>query len=143
MTFPTDFSDGAELLPTCNETTRATHTVAFANDPMLLNYSLEIRQCEVHRYQMKNLCTYSSTGLVVVQVHQGASLDRRLLVSTALLPTNVLLRIDVEKFRVENFLVDLLLRDENYAAISLRTIEAKLFPFLPEAHSAHSPSSSS
>lgn len=57
-----------------------------------------------------------------MQIHQRASLDGRLLVTTALLPTDVLLRIDVEKFRVEDFLVDFLLKSRkiNYAAVSCR-----------------------
>lgn len=45
-----------------------------------------------------------------MQIHQGARLNRRLLITTVFLPANVVFRIGVEKFRVENFFVDFFLQ---------------------------------
>lgn len=73
-----------------------------------------------------------------MQVHQRASLDRRLLVTTALLSSNVFFSIAVEKFRVQNFLVDFFLFE--FAVLSCRYSIEK-FVALPGARFFHSLSS--
>lgn len=54
--------------------------------------------------------THPPTRFVVMQIHQGARLNRRLLITTVFLPANVVFRIGVEKFRIENFFVDFFLQ---------------------------------